>query len=448
MNIFDTFTDNVCLILPLSSLTYLKHFPTPSIQIFRFIMLKIIAFSNSLFISCLLISQHPLFFTKAQLADVTGNEVDSLNTSEPTAAPPTPAPTRSRSPVLVNCSVGESCLPYSRVACNRNSKINFRFRLELPSQNWWLDDSTPRQLMKSVTYAFCPRVDQVSALTFRGIGRLALIFNTSDFWVPTEEPTSEPTPEPTPEPTEASTDEADDAEITGGRRQMEVEVDNTTDDNETNSTEPILRPNKLYPVGFDTENVTIRLSAIGLGGVDERLEPTGDSEGRVVIAQTQHPECLRRYNGVLTLTAHTAVVETLVLNISLLNGLFRYQDGYPQPAGVGFSPTCDDLNRCMLDTTQVCIGDVDGRMNCARCLYDLDLYNATEMVNQRLQVWLAYYGTDARGRQLRSGASSPMNFLSGVGTAVSNALYESFLSSSEGLNSGDDDSLEPNINDL
>jgi hypothetical protein len=167
--------------------------------------------------------------------------------------------------------------------------------------------------------------------------------------------------------------------------------------------------------------------AYGLGDIGSINVPTNGSYGRALVIDNKTDTCP---------FGSFAIAKFLIMNVSLDNGKFRYfPDESPQPQGTGFVPTCDG-DVCMFDQEAVCIGET-GRKNCATCYSDTQ-----EIADLPIQIWVSYYGTDTRGRVLRSGANNPMNFRSFSGSGV----YASVGNSVDRLKAGktsQDDQLEP-----
>jgi len=161
------------------------------------------------------------------------------------------------------------------------------------------------------------------------------------------------------------------------------------------------------------------VSVYGFGGAADVLFPnaTAGSESTALVIENGTDVC-----GSLD---SIALVEFLVLSVSMDGGKFVYSQTSPQPNGVGFQPTCSG-NVCSLDTTLPCIGPA-GQKNCARCYSDPALLS-----NATIQIWTSYYGTDVNGRTLLSGASNPLNFqlFSGSG------LYTNFRDSLDNIQTG------------
>ena len=99
-----------------------------------------------------------------------------------------------------------------------------------------------------------------------------------------------------------------------------------------------------------------------------------------------------------------AIVNFLILNITMTNGYFRQIMSFPQSIQVGFQPTCDANDQCTMGTG-VCIGDKPGRKNCATCYA-----SPADVARAEMHIWAAYYGTDQRGRVMTSGGDNPLNF--------------------------------------
>jgi hypothetical protein len=269
----------------------------------------------------------------------------------------------------VTCGTSSACFPWSAQGpfCGRGADINLRFQLQLTEPNY-IADADRAEPYSNVTYAFCPRVDELQAFNITRAGELAFTFTNQ----------------------------------TTGETQWMVE-------------------NERY------------LSIIGMGDTRDVSYPQEGSAGRAMIADyfaragDTSSQCARN--------TEIAAVPFLIFNVSMDEGRFRYYEGHPQPAGVGFVPSCDEFNVCLFDSALKCIGD-EGNRNCAECI---DIETAK---SYSTQVWVSYYGTDASGRQLRSGANNPLNFQAYSGSGVSSSMRRSFNNLENG-GSSDPDGLEP-----
>ena len=252
------------------------------------------------------------------------------------------------------CTVNNACFPWSTKGpfCGRGANINLRFQLQLTQANF-ISDPLYADPVSNVTYAFCPRVDELQAFNITRAGELA---------------------------------------FTSAANNGTVEL-----------------------VGEQTRY----LSLIGAGDLRNVNYPQEGSEGRVVVADQMGIGGL--HNMQQCKMNEMAIVEFLVFNMSLENGKFKYYDGHIQPAGTGFVPTCSANDVCLFDSAMICVGD-KGQRNCARCA-DGETARAAN-----IQVWVSYYGTDASGKQLRSGANNPLNFQAYSGGGVARSMQNSYNS--------------------
>jgi hypothetical protein len=277
----------------------------------------------------------------------------------------------------VACDTSKACFPWNSAGpfCGRGSNINMRFHTQFTAGT---NDTAFGAVgsLYNATYAFCPRVDELQAFNITRVGTSSFTFL------------------------------------------------NGTDADGV----PLRTIMPSYPG-------TRYLSIIGFGDTRNKEYPQDGSEGRVMIADYWSSNL----DGTARCAVGTdiAVVPFLVANVSMTKGHFEYFGGHPQPAGVGFQPTCDDTDVCLIDGDMFCIGD-RGNRNCATCV------NADAARGMTVQVWVSYYGTDASGRQLRSGASNPLNFQKFSGTGVGNAMSRSFKDIKSGnVRDGSDDLEEP-----
>jgi hypothetical protein len=113
------------------------------------------------------------------------------------------------------------------------------------------------------------------------------------------------------------------------------------------------------------------------------------------------------------------VANFLVINFTLSNGAYRLVSSFNQAVQVGFQPTCDASDTCLVDPASPCIGPSSGRKNCAVCVTSF-----AQLLKTNVQAFASYYGTDANGRRMQSGSSNPLNFLQLSSTGVFNALKD------------------------
>ncbi|KAG8348527.1 hypothetical protein TRVL_00616 [Trypanosoma vivax] len=154
------------------------------------------------------------------------------------------------------------------------------------------------------------------------------------------------------------------------------------------------------------------LSVYGFGGLESKLFPKrGVSAGAVVAAVDGSSLC--------GTSPSVAIANTLRLNIGVKKGLFNYEvetsgnesnttsnhtEGV-EPPMVGFSPTCDEQDRCIFDASSVCIGSQPGKKNCASCHT-----SSSSVLDAQLRVWVSYHGTDRDGYPMLSGGSDPLMY--------------------------------------
>ena len=100
---------------------------------------------------------------------------------------------------------------------------------------------------------------------------------------------------------------------------------------------------------------------------------------------------------------HVALAHFLVANVTMTDGVYKWAGADIPPIQVGFDPTCDG-DSCLLGSGK-CIGR-PGRKNCAKCVP----FNEMLTNQHKINVWMAYYGTDSNGRSFKSGSENPLNF--------------------------------------
>ncbi|KAK7195459.1 hypothetical protein NESM_000473100 [Novymonas esmeraldas] len=309
----------------------------------------------------------------------------------------------------VDCGSIVVCQPYSLQgpACVRKKRINLRFMLETSRETNFTVGTEVHHL---ATYGFCPVVDQLSSFTLPGAPFLSTSYS----------------------------------------------VTNTT----SNVTTDHLSAGMFHRY----------LSVYGFGASNDTLYPqTNFSGGTVVVAMNG-----TGYSGVY---ASVAVVTMLSLEIGMHNGMFNYigakanstmnitnpnynlslchkgsaaGSAHPhslesssgidhcdpqitvpvaatvvQPAKVGFVPTCNANDVCVMGDPNVytCIGDIPGQKNCG-----IVSSNATLLRGVQLVVWVSYFGTDSQKTVLLSGGVNPMNFMAFASNNALNSVANKFTS--------------------
>jgi hypothetical protein len=255
----------------------------------------------------------------------------------------------------VACSRREACFPWENSGpfCGRGAKMNLRFFTEFV---YGADDTSHATGSNhTVTYAFCPRVDELQAFNITEMGAKSFTYM------------------------------------------------NGTDENN----EPVY--------SFMTDNQRY-LNVFGFGDTTNKEFPEEESGGRAMVADYTAQDSAGRSQCIFD--QEIAYTPFLVVNVSMTKGHFQYFEGHSAPAGTGFVPTCQN-DVCLFDQSMGCIGEGNNR-NCAECV---DIAKAREV---SVQVWVSYYGTDASGRQLRSGANNPLNFQAFSGSGVSSKMRKSF----------------------
>jgi hypothetical protein len=281
-----------------------------------------------------------------------------------------------RKTVRVACGTKNACFPWQPQGpkCGRGNRMNLRFMLSVAPENYRIVNN---ETISSVTYAFCPIVDELQA------------FNLS-------------------------------SAIRNAATYAGVAVDPDTGFN--------------VPARVKSQKLEVaHLSIFGLGDVDE-TDP----------ARFFFPNATTSYGSVGIVFNTTdcnnegelGMVSFLVLNITLANGLYKYYEDFRMPTGAGFSPTCDGYGVCLLDPSMKCFGE-PGKQNCGECT-NVD----SKLATAPLQIWTSYYGTDAFGRQMRSGSSNPLNFRAFSGGGVYASMRRSYNNIRDG-NTVDESDLSP-----
>lgn len=83
---------------------------------------------------------------------------------------------RTRNP-KIDCSVKKACHPWlpSGPSCARGWNMNLQFYLDLAPENY-VNNFSPYYNLSEVTYAFCPRVDEIQAFNLSNAFKLAGLF--------------------------------------------------------------------------------------------------------------------------------------------------------------------------------------------------------------------------------------------------------------------------------
>jgi hypothetical protein len=142
------------------------------------------------------------------------------------------------------------------------------------------------------------------------------------------------------------------------------------------------------------------VSAYGFGTSSDTTNFTNLTDSTVVLAKRDATLCPS--------TKPIAFTPFLILNITLKSGLFNYVTNFDQAIQTGFAPTCNADDLCLMTgggSDYVCLGNTPGKKNCAKCVGDND-----DATNWNTAVFAAFFGTDASGRRLMSGSSSPLAF--------------------------------------
>ncbi|CBZ28973.1 conserved hypothetical protein [Leishmania mexicana MHOM/GT/2001/U1103] len=282
-----------------------------------------------------------------------------------------------------SCGTTALCKPYDTNGplCARKKRMNLRFMLETSREN---NFTVGTQVHHLATYSFCPIVDQLSSFTLVGAPFMASCYATKQ----------------------------------------------ETDDVVTDHLSMDMEPRYLSVYGFGASNSTLyperRVSTgtvlIAVNGTDHA--GVSNSVGIVTMLSLE----IGLHNGLFNYVGAAAASETMVANPNydpvLCNNSIIPPAGINhcdqniiipvaatvvQPAKVGFTPTCNAEDVCMMGDPSVytCIGEVPGQKNCG-------VYRTSPAEIRKLQmtVWVSYYGTDGRRNVLTSGGRNPLNYLS------------------------------------
>jgi len=147
-----------------------------------------------------------------------------------------------------------------------------------------------------------------------------------------------------------------------------------------------------FATSFNAQGFNTTLGIYGMGSTNNTQIPDISAFSRAIYAMNIS-DCA---------SDEIAIATFLVLNITLLKGIFGYREDQLAQF-VGFESTCSGGYCLFGDTTHKCIGN-GVTANCAKC------YNATGAQYARINIWASYYGTDKGGFALQSGQSNPINF--------------------------------------
>ena len=150
----------------------------------------------------------------------------------------------------------------------------------------------------------------------------------------------------------------------------------------------------LNDTGIFGSNTTVYLRMYGLGSSSSVQLPVDTDAASAVLAQA----------GICG-DGEIAIVNFLVLNITMKDGLIHYRDNLT-PLFTGFQSTCQG-GVCLFGpagSQHPCIGNGQSS-NCAQCYA-----NTTNLQNFTVSIWTSFYGTDKDGTPFTSGEDNPLNF--------------------------------------
>jgi hypothetical protein len=222
----------------------------------------------------------------------------------------------------VNCDRTQACYPWDLGIgpyCGRGNKISLRFTTDIaPENHYELYNTTPPTIMTTVSYGFCPIVDELQA------------FNLSA------------------------------APLLGALHVTNFNASNIS---------TVLYPDE-NALNFSARVADGYLYAYGFGTTDSVRQPNSStSTGAVKIIS----------NDTLLCPGGLLVSSFLVLAITLDKGRFKYVSDRANPVGSQFLSTCAG-GFCSMDSSQKCIG-TELVSNCARCYTNPSkLANATVQI--------------------------------------------------------------------
>lgn len=308
------------------------------------------------------------------------------------------------------CS-GTVCTPYITAAnggigCQRKSPINLRFLLHMAYEN---DFTANGVLQDKATYSFTPCVDAITALTLNGAPFLATGYAVAS----------------TTKPTTTS------YYFSKNRSDKYLSVYGFGMSNQTTLPQPgisagavLIAKNGADACGDATMVGVVTVVSLEIGMHNGFFNYIGQT------AQTTSTITNPHYNAALcgdsSSTTHTTKTTTTstTKKVSTASSASDSVDHCSktitvvvpatvvQPAKVGFTPTCNAKDQCIMGdpTVYTCIGNVTGRKNCGLCYSNATLLSS----NTSLTVWVSYVGTDRKSTVLTSSGDNPLNYVNFV----------------------------------
>jgi len=260
---------------------------------------------------------------------------------------------------MYDCSVSAACQPWGVAyhACQRKSRMDLRITLDRSKSRWSDENSGTGESVNApgAPYFFCPVVDELQAFSLNHSAYEALTLKgTEGDSVPTWD-------------LSAST------------------------------------PEEKY----------LNVSIYGMGYPD--VEPHTEDDASALVVEKNSTLCPPLTVGYNASTPgswpqyQSAMVQLLILNLTMTKGEYKYSSKLDQPIQSGFAPTCDETDNCKLFNDGVCIGLKKGKKNCAKCISSPSQVS-DHSNNIDLKIWASYYGTDKTGRKMMSGSENPLAF--------------------------------------
>lgn len=299
------------------------------------------------------------------------------------------------------CS-GTACTPYitaanGGVGCVRKSPINLRFLLHMASEN---DYTANGVLQDKATYSFTPCVDAISALSLNGAPFLATGYAVESSTTPTT--TS--------------------YYFTKNRSDKYLSVYGFGMSNQTTLPQPgisagavLVAKNGLDACGDATMVGVVTVLSLEIGMRNGFFNYIGATTATNTTVANPH------YNAALCGSSTTTTTTTTTTSTASSSGPIDYCSKtitvpvpatVVQPARVGFTPTCNAKDQCIMGDPDVytCIGNVTGQKNCGLCYSNATLLSA----NTTLTVWVSYIGTDRKSTVMTSSGDNPLRYVNYV----------------------------------
>ncbi|CAD2218142.1 hypothetical protein, conserved [Angomonas deanei] len=297
-----------------------------------------------------------------------------------------------------DCTTARKCSPWGNASCLRKNPMDLRFMLDVsPENNYKYGDAT----YTYATYGFCPNVDELQAFSLNGAGLLAAGRTVSGKYYLGDNVS---------------------------RRFLRVygfgNLDSPLFPSDTNSSAAVLVAVNGSTLCGDLQSVAVVDTLIlEVGLYRGHFNYFDVSTSKTVQINNPDFDIIKCYSTTSSVAPSSDSSGSSSSSSGEAAPKTNYCDEYlyttevttvTAPAKTGFVATCsynDKLgeDECMFDSddTHVCVGDGDGKKNCAKCIYSA---NAADLFNYPIQIWTSYFGSDRKKHTLLSGGSNPMYY--------------------------------------